>query len=349
MRALMSITSKFRKALVCAVLAAILPIVLSGCNWVVMSPSGDIASQQADLIVWATILMLIIVVPVIVLTFWFAWRYRESNTEANYQPDWDHSTHLELVIWAAPLAIIIALGAMTWVSTHQLDPYRPLSRIDEGKPLPADVNPLVVEVVAMDWKWLFFYPEYDIAVVNELAAPVDRPIKFKITATTMMNSFYIPALAGQIYAMGGMETKLHAVINEAGVFEGFSANYSGAGFNGMRFKFHGMADADFDQWRDKVKSEGQSLTRPVYKALAQPSEYEPVRYYSTVRPGLYEAILNRCVDPGTLCMKDMMKSHGAHSDKSAHSNNGAQSGNSAHSENTNSATQDLSAEQHHEH
>ncbi len=335
--------------MVCAVLAAILPIVLSGCNWVVMSPSGDIASQQADLIVWATILMLIIVVPVIVLTFWFAWRYRESNTEANYQPDWDHSTHLELVIWAAPLAIIIALGAMTWVSTHQLDPYRPLSRIDEGKPLPADVNPLVVEVVAMDWKWLFFYPEYDIAVVNELAAPVDRPIKFKITATTMMNSFYIPALAGQIYAMGGMETKLHAVINEAGVFEGFSANYSGAGFNGMRFKFHGMADADFDQWRDKVKSEGQSLTRPVYKALAQPSEYEPVRYYSTVRPGLYEAILNRCVDPGTLCMKDMMKSHGAHSDKSAHSNKGAQSGNSAHSENTNSATQDLSAEQHHEH
>ncbi len=335
--------------MVCAVLAAILPLVLSGCNWVVMSPSGDIASQQADLIVWATILMLIIVVPVIVLTFWFAWRYRESNTEANYQPDWDHSTHLELVIWAAPLAIIIALGAMTWVSTHQLDPYRPLSRIDEGKPLPADVNPLVVEVVAMDWKWLFFYPEYDIAVVNELAAPVDRPIKFKITATTMMNSFYIPALAGQIYAMGGMETKLHAVINEAGVFEGFSANYSGAGFNGMRFKFHGMADADFDQWRDKVKSEGQSLTRPVYKALAQPSEYEPVRYYSTVRPGLYEAILNRCVDPGTLCMKDMMKSHGAHSDKSAHSNKGAQSGNSAHSENTNSATQDLSAEQHHEH
>ncbi len=333
----------------CAVLAAILPTVLSGCNWVVMSPSGDIASQQADLIVWATILMLIIVVPVIVLTFWFAWRYRESNTEANYQPDWDHSTHLELVIWAAPLAIIIALGAMTWVSTHQLDPYRPLSRIDEGKPLPADVNPLVVEVVAMDWKWLFFYPEYDIAVVNELAAPVDRAIKFKITATTMMNSFYIPALAGQIYAMGGMETKLHAVINEAGVFEGFSANYSGAGFNGMRFKFHGMADADFDQWRDKVKSEGQPLTRPVYKALVQPSEYEPVRYYSTVRPGLYEAILNRCVDPGTLCMKDMMKSHGAHSDKSAHSNKGAQSGNSAHSENTNSATQDLSAEQHHAH
>ncbi len=288
---------------------ATLAALLGGCNWVVMSPSGDIAAQQADLIVWATILMLIIVVPVIALTFWFAWRYRESNREATYKPDWDHSTHLELVIWAAPLAIIIALGAMTWVSTHQLDPYRPLSRIDEGQPIPEGTEPLVVEVVAMDWKWLFFYPEYDIAVVNELAAPLDRPITFKITATTMMNSFYIPALAGQIYAMGGMETKLHAVINEPGVFDGFSANYSGAGFNGMRFKFHGMSDSDFEQWLATVKRDGEALTRPVYKALEKPSEYDPVRYYSGVMSGLYEAILNRCVDPGTLCMKDMMAGH----------------------------------------
>ncbi len=293
---------------------ATLAALLGGCNWVVMSPSGDIAAQQADLIVWATILMLIIVVPVIALTFWFAWRYRESNREATYKPDWDHSTHLELVIWAAPLAIIIALGAMTWVSTHQLDPYRPLSRIDEGQPIPEGAEPLVVEVVAMDWKWLFFYPEYDIAVVNELAAPLDRPITFKITATTMMNSFYIPALAGQIYAMGGMETKLHAVINEPGVFDGFSANYSGAGFNGMRFKFHGMSDSDFEQWLATVKRDGEALTRPVYKALEKPSEYDPVRYYSGVMPGLYEAILNRCVDPGTLCMKDMMAGHSHGSD-----------------------------------
>ena len=181
-------------------------VLLSGCDTVVMSPSGDIAAQQANLIVWATILMLIVVVPVIALTLIFAWRYRSSNKDATYSPDWDHSTSLELVIWAAPLAIIIALGALTWVSTHQLDPYRPLDRISEGKPVPEGVEPLIVEVVAMDWKWLFFYPEQGIAVVNQLAAPVDRPIKFKITSTTMMNSFYIPALAGQIYAMGGMET-----------------------------------------------------------------------------------------------------------------------------------------------
>ncbi|MEX1668113.1 ubiquinol oxidase subunit II [Zhongshania guokunii] len=285
---------------------------LSGCDTVVMSPSGDIAAQQAKLIVWATILMLIVVVPVIVLTLLFAWRYRASNKEATYTPDWDHSTNLELVIWAAPLAIIIALGALTWVSTHQLDPYRPLDRIDEGRPVPEGVEPLIVEVVAMDWKWLFFYPEQGIAVVNQLAAPVDRPIKFKITATTMMNSFYIPALAGQIYAMGGMETQLHAVINEAGSYDGFSANYSGAGFNGMRFKFLGMPEIEFDEWVSKVKTDGDILSRSVYTELAEPSEYNPVQYYREVAPELYDAILNRCVEPGTLCMKDMMKHHGSH-------------------------------------
>lgn len=286
-------------------------VLLTGCDTVVLSPSGDIAAQQASLIVWSTILMLIIVVPVIVLTLLFAWRYRSSNKDATYAPDWDHSTSLELVIWAAPLAIIIALGALTWVSTHQLDPYRPLDRIAEGKPVPEGVEPLVVEVVAMDWKWLFFYPEEGIAVVNELAAPVDRPIKFKITATTMMNSFYIPALAGQIYAMGGMETQLHAVINEVGSYQGFSANYSGAGFNGMRFTFHGLSDADFNQWVKNSKTEGEPLQRDNYKALEQPSTNNPVQYFSTVAPGLYDAILNRCVDPGTLCMKDMMN-HKAH-------------------------------------
>lgn len=290
-------------------------VLLTGCDTVVLSPSGDIAAQQASLIVWSTILMLIIVVPVIVLTLLFAWRYRSSNKDATYAPDWDHSTSLELVIWAAPLAIIIALGALTWVSTHQLDPYRPLDRIAEGKPVPEGVEPLVVEVVAMDWKWLFFYPEEGIAVVNELAAPVDRPIKFKITATTMMNSFYIPALAGQIYAMGGMETQLHAVINEVGSYQGFSANYSGAGFNGMRFTFHGLSDADFNQWVKSAKTEGEPLQRDNYKALEQPSTNNPVQYFSTVAPGLYDTILNRCVDPGTLCMKDMMH-HQAH--KSGH-------------------------------
>ena len=280
---------------------------LAGCNTVLMNPSGDIAAQQGRLIVVSTVLMLIIIVPVIALTILFAWRYRQSNKEAVYSPDWDHSTQLELAIWAAPLLIIIALGAVTWISTHTLDPYQPLRRLDAQRKVPAEAKPLVVEVVALDWKWLFIYPEQGIATVNELAAPVDRPIAFKITASSVMNSFFIPALAGQIYAMPGMETKLNAVINAPGEFEGFSANYSGAGFSGMRFKFHGLSDGDFDRWVRKVKSaKDGELTREGYAKLEVPSEREPVRHYAGVASDLYDAILNRCVDRGKMCMSQMM-------------------------------------------
>ena len=290
---------------------------LSGCDAVVMSPSGDVAVQQRDLLVWATILMLLVIVPVIVLTLWFAWRYRASNTEATYKPDWDHSTVLELVIWSVPLMIIIALGAMTWVSTHKLDPYRPLDRIDAQTPVPADLEPLTVEVVALDWKWLFIYPEQGVATINELAAPVDHPIRFKITASTMMNSFFIPAMAGQIYAMAGMETKLHGVINEPGVYQGFSANYSGAGYSQMKFQFHGLSEADFDAWIEKVKASGDTLDREEYLELEAPSIDDPVALYGSVDPTLYHAILNRCVEPGQTCMEDMMY-HSGHGQSDAH-------------------------------
>lgn len=280
---------------------------LAGCNTVVLNPSGDIAAQQGNLIVVSTVLMLLIIIPVIALTILFAWKYRKSNTAAKYEPDWDHSTKLELVIWGAPLLIIIVLGLITWITTHTLDPYRPLSRLSEGRPIPADVKPLVVEVVALDWKWLFIYPEQGIATVNELATPVDVPIQFKITASTYMNSFYIPALAGQIYAMAGMETKLHAVLNKPGIYEGFSANYSGHGFSHMRFKYHGLSDADFENWVKKVKAQGNALDKPTYVELEKPSEREPVRRYGSVDPTLYHAILNRCVDENATCMDEMMK------------------------------------------
>ena len=287
-----------------ALLLATLP--LAACGTIVMKPFGDIAQQQAQLIVTAVVLMLLIVVPVIALTLLFAWRYRSANKAATYTPQWDHSTRLELLIWGAPLLIIIALGAVTWISTHKLDPYRPLERIDAKRPLVAGVKPFVVEVVALDWKWLFVYPELGIATVNELAAPVDRPIEFKITASTVMNSFYIPALAGQIYAMPGMQTKLHAVINTAGVYDGFSANYSGKGFSHMRFKFLGLSSSDFERWVESNKTAGKSLGRSDYLKLEQPSESEPVRRYATVDASLYEAILNRCVDSSKMCMNQMM-------------------------------------------
>ncbi|HBD36898.1 ubiquinol oxidase subunit II [Cupriavidus metallidurans] len=278
---------------------------LAGCNAVLLSPSGDMAMRQRDLIIIATCLMLLIIIPVIFLTLLFAWRYRESAPDSPYNPEWDHSTVLELAIWAAPLLIIIALGAVTWVSTHQLDPYRPLTRLDEGRPVSAEVKPLTVEVVALDWKWLFLYPEQGIATVNELAAPVDRPIAFRITATSVMNAFFVPSLAGMVYAMPGMETKLHAVINKPGVYDGFSSNYSGAGFSHMRFKFHGMSGEDFDRWIAQAKSSGSTLSKDAYLKLAQPSEREPVQRYASVAPELYDLILNRCVDGGA-CMADTM-------------------------------------------
>ena len=155
---------------------------LSGCNLLVLNPAGDIAARQGHLIVVATVLMLIVIVPVIALTFWFAWRYRAANTRATYKPDWDHSTQLELVIWGVPLLIIIALGAVTWIGTHLLDPYRPLGRIGEGRPVPADVKPLEVQVVALDWKWLFVYPEYGVASVNQMAAPQRSPPERTVAA-----------------------------------------------------------------------------------------------------------------------------------------------------------------------
>lgn len=280
---------------------------LAGCNMVVMNPSGDIAVQQRDLVIISTGLMLLIIIPVVILVGLFAWRYRANNKDARYEPDWDHSTQLELVIWSVPLLIIICLGAITWTATHLLDPYRPLERVAPGRPVAAHVKPLEVQVVALDWKWLFIYPEYNVATVNELVAPVDRPIVFKITSSSVMNSFYVPALAGQIYAMPGMETKLHAVINKPGDYAGFSANYSGAGFSGMRFRFHGLTDSDFAGWVAKTKASKDSLDRATYIKLEQPSEKEPVRRFATVEDGLYDAALNMCVDPAKMCAAKMMQ------------------------------------------
>jgi cytochrome o ubiquinol oxidase subunit 2 len=286
-------------------IAASLPL-LGGCNMVVLHPAGDVAMQQRNLILIATGLMLLVIVPVMVLTVLFAFRYRQSNTQATYSPDWDHSTMLELVIWAIPLLIVIVLGAVTWTSTHLLDPYRAVGRIAAGRPIPGNVEPLEVEVVALDWKWLFIYPKLGIATVNELAAPVDVPISFRLTSTTVMNSFFIPALAGQIYAMPGMETKLHAVANTPGVYAGQASNYNGAGFSDMRFQFHALSRAEFDQGAARVRAGGGTLDRARFLALERPSEKVPVQRYAAVDAGLYPAILGMCVKPGQTCMAGMM-------------------------------------------
>jgi cytochrome o ubiquinol oxidase subunit 2 len=291
-----------RRGLFLAPLAA-----LAGCNTVVLNPSGDIAAQQAHLIIVSVFLMLLIIVPVMILIVLFAIKYRASNTDAEYLPDWDHSTKLELVIWGAPLLIVIVLGLITWIYTHRLDPYRPLDRIAEGQPVPATAKPLIVQAIAMDWKWLFIYPEQGIATVNELVVPVNVPVRFKVSATSVMNAFYVPELAGMVYAMPGMEITLNAVQNRPVTSFGISANYSGAGYSDMKFGYRGVPQGDFDGWVQKVKSGGGNLDRANYLTLEKPSIKEPVHHYAAVDNDMYYRVLNRCVADGVVCQDKMMQ------------------------------------------
>jgi cytochrome o ubiquinol oxidase subunit 2 len=228
--------------------------------------------------------MLLVVVPVIILTVVFAWKYRASNKSATYDPDWSHSTKIEVVVWLIPCLIIIALGIITWKSSHDLDPY---------KPIESNVKPVTVEAVAMNWKWLFIYPELKIATVNQLALPVGTPVNFKITSDSIMNSFFIPQLGSQVYAMAGMETKLHLIANEAGTYDGMSANYSGGGFSGMKFKAIAMSNFEFDKWVEQVRASSKQLASADYKVLAKPSEADPVTYFGRVEDGLFTGILHQ--------------------------------------------------------
>ena len=294
-------------------LLPLLPLaLLAGCSSAVLDPAGDIALQQRDIIYISTALMLLIIVPVMALTVVFAWRYRASNRDATYDPKFDHSTGLELVIWSAPLLIIICLGALTWWSTHLLDPFRPVNRIAAGKPVDPKVKPLTVQVVSLDWKWLFIYPEQGIATINELALPVDRPVRFELTSTNMMNTFYAPTLAGMIYTMPGMRSTLHAVLNRPGAYEGQSANYSGAGFSDMRFKLYGVDDGKFDAWVARVKASGKELDTTTFLALEKPTEKAPPAYFGTIDATLFDKAYKRCIKPGTTCSNGMHGMPGDH-------------------------------------
>jgi cytochrome o ubiquinol oxidase subunit 2 len=280
--------------------------VLGACERAVLNPAGDVARQQRDIIYISTGLMLLIIVPVMILIVVFAWRYRKGKG-GTYDPEFDHSASLELVIWSAPLLIIIMLGALTWSSTHLLDPFRPLDRIaaDQEASAPAEA-PLRVQVVSLDWKWLFIYPDQGIATVNELVLPVNRQVRFEITSSNMMNTFYAPTMAGMIYAMPGMQSQLHAVLNRPGDYEGFSANYSGHGFSDMRFRLRGVDAAGFEQWLARARASGRALDLAAYARLARPSEKVPAIHFAAVDPDLYRRILERCVQPGTPCMSEQM-------------------------------------------
>lgn len=258
-------------------------LALAGCSGGVLDPKGQVGMDEKNLIILCTILMLIVVVPVIFLTLYFAWKYRASRDFEIYTPKWAHSTKIEAVVWSIPILIVVSLSVITWRSTHALDPYAPLEGQGEH---------LTVEVVSLNWKWLFIYPEQGIATVNELVFPANKPVAFKITSESTMNSFFIPQLGSQIYSMAGMETKLHLIADEPGTYKGISSNYSGAGFTGM--KFNAIAtptEDDFEAWVASVKQSQTSLTSGAYKQLAEPSENNPVTYFSKVDDGLFHNIV----------------------------------------------------------
>ncbi|RKS17738.1 MULTISPECIES: ubiquinol oxidase subunit II [Pseudomonas] len=292
-------------------------LLLSGCNMTLLDPKGQVGLDERNLIITATLLMLLVVIPVIVMTFLFAWKYRASNTSATYTPKWNHSTKIEIAVWAVPIMIIIALGYVTYKSTHALDPYRPLE---------SDVKPVTIEVVALDWKWLFIYPEQGIATVNKIVFPAHTPINFKITSDAVMNSFFIPALGGQIYAMAGMQTKLHLIANQNAEMDGISANYSGAGFTGMKFKATATTQEEFDAWVSEVKKAPKKLEQAEYAALAKQSQNNPVELYSSVTPNLFQIIVDKYegMKPGPKVHHEKKEKEVAATDMNSHSAAGAE-------------------------
>ena len=259
-------------------------LALAGCNIELLNPQGSIGQQEKMLILIALGLMLLVVIPVIGLTLFFAWRYRASNSKANYQPKWAHSTAIEWVVWTIPCLIVAFLAVLIWSTTHTLDPY---------KSLESKAAPVRVEVVALDWKWLFIYPDYGVASVNRLEIPAGRPIDFKLTSQSMMNSFFIPELGSQIYAMAGMQTQLHLIADRPGTYRGLSSAFSGPGFSDMHFDAVATDERGFQQWVDQAKTSPLTLDTASYAALAKPSEKNPVRVYARVSLGLFDGIVNQ--------------------------------------------------------
>jgi cytochrome o ubiquinol oxidase subunit II len=267
---------------------ALTALYMSTLNIPVMDPQGMIGLKERELIITASLLMLIIIIPVFILTWFIAWKYREGNVKAKHAPDWEHNYIAEYCWWGVPLVIVIILGAMIWKSSYELNPFTPIE---------TDKKPLVIQVVALDWKWLFIYPEQGIATINFVQFPLDTPINFEITSDAPMNSFWIPALGGQIYAMPAMRTKLHLMADKIGTFRGVSANISGKGFAGMKFTAQSSSQEDFDQWVRRVKKSSPPLGLAEYDQLVEPSEYEPTAFYTLKQLDLFDCILMKYAPP----------------------------------------------------
>jgi cytochrome o ubiquinol oxidase subunit II len=260
-------------------------VLLASCKPAgVLDPQGPIASAERLLLFNATAIMLVVVIPVIVATLAVAWWYRSSNTRAVRSTDESYEGRVEFVVWSIPALTVVLLGGVIWIGSHQLDPKAPIA---------AKAAPLHVDVVALDWKWLFIYPDQGVAAVNQLVIPAGTPVEFRLTSATVMNSFFVPQLGSQIYTMGGMTTHLNLLADRPGEFPGFSANYSGDGFSDMRFVVKSVPAGDFKAWLEQTRGAGPALDDAGYAELTKPSKAVPPTTYRSVEPKFFERVLQQ--------------------------------------------------------
>jgi cytochrome o ubiquinol oxidase subunit II len=252
----------------------------------VLDPQGPIGAAERLILINATVIMLAIVLPVIALALACAWWFRAGNTRARYLPTFEYSGPIELVVWSIPALVVMFLGGMAWISAHDLDPPRPIA---------SQTPPIEIQVVALDWKWLFIYPAAGVASVNQLVVPVGTPLSFRITSATVMNSFFVPQLGSQIYAMAGMTNRLELMADKPGTYQGLSAQFSGEGFSDMRFDVVAMPAAGFQDWLAKTKAAGGQLDPIAYGRLARPSKADKPATFGNVSPRLFEAAIQQAV------------------------------------------------------
>jgi cytochrome o ubiquinol oxidase subunit 2 len=257
---------------------------MASCNEGVLDPRGPVGKAERVILYDSTAIMLAVVIPVIVLTLVFAWWFRARNSQARYRPDWEYSGRIEMIIWSIPALIILFLGGIAWTGSHDLDPPAPLA---ESK------APLDIEVVSIDWRWLFIYPQEGIASLNRLVVPAGVPLRFRLTSTTVMNSFFVPQLGSQIYAMPNMVTRLNLEADEPGTFEGLSAQFSGDGFSDMRFDLVSTEAEAFKSWVSTTKTQGGILDARTFEDLARPAKADGAQTYAQVSEGLFDRISSR--------------------------------------------------------
>ena len=260
--------------------APVLP--LAACNRGIFDPVGPVAAQEKQLLINSTAIMLAIIIPTMIATIAFAWWFRRSNTKAQYRPDWEYSGAIEMVVWAIPALTIMLLGGIAWIGSHDLDP---------GKALPSKSPPLRIDVVSLDWKWLFIYPDQGIATVNQLVVPAGTPVSFRLTSATVGNSFFVPQMGTMIYTMPRMTTRLNLEADKPGVYNGLSSHFSGDGFPGMQFEVQALPADQFAMWAQGAHGSALKLDAPGYAQLSKPSSYVKPITYGAVVPGLYDAIV----------------------------------------------------------